>query len=130
MADKRQCRETAKTTGEPCRMPPLEGSDYCWIHDPEKTKERTAARKLGGHHRKRSKVAEVPEGLDLSTVEGVQQLLEVAATDLLACDNGVSRSRALSYIASVALKARETAALEDEIAEIKALLSGRGVPNA
>lgn len=123
MTEKRQCAETNKQ-GKPCGMSPLEDSDFCWAHDPKMKKERAAARKLGGRHRKRPKAAKPPKDLDLSTIDGVFKLLKVAAEDLLACDNGVSRSRALSYIGSVALKARETAALEEEIEEIRAMLSG------
>jgi hypothetical protein len=96
-------------------MPPLADSEYCWVHDPRKAKARATARRLGGVRRRREKAAGHPIEVDLTSVGGVTQLLEVAARDLLACDNGVKRSRALAYIAVVALRTIEIAELEDRL---------------
>jgi len=39
--------------GEPCQAPAMANSDFCFAHDPSKTKEADAARRAGGLQRAR-----------------------------------------------------------------------------
>ena len=113
----------AKTKrGEPCGMAPLQGSKWCWNHDPDKARERSKARKLGGYNRRPTK-AEAPQQVALRDVAAVQFILELAMQDTLALENSVARSRTLGYLAGQALKVLEVGELEERLEVLESLLS-------
>jgi hypothetical protein len=131
MVMKRTCRQI-KANGERCRAAPLRDSEYCFMHDPSREQERDEARRLGGLRRRREKsVALVYQWLGLRSVQQIRRVLEVAVVDTLAQDNSPARSRALAYLASLALKALEVGELEERVAALEDALqdqrSGRGV---
>jgi len=123
VSKQRTC-EARRHNGEPCRMPPLQGSRFCWAHDPSKAKERAEARKRGGFmaHRPAGDVGEV----DLRDVRSVLALIERAIRDTLALKNSVPRNRAIGSLAATALKALEIGELERRIEALeRALEEGR-----
>jgi len=119
----RQCRATNKR-GEPCAAPALPGSSYCFHHDPTRAAERAAARRKGGKARHGRKIAQSDVAVDLSLVDvsDVMALLERGVRDLMGLENSIGRARALSSLASVALKALETGAIEERLAALEAEL--------
>lgn len=122
MTTQRTCEATRKN-GEKCRMPPLQGSAYCWAHDPAKTRERAEARKRGGRmaHRPAGEVGDV----DLRDVAAVLALIERAVRDTLALKNSVPRNRAIGALAGAALKALEVGEMEARIEALERAMKGR-----
>lgn len=112
------CQATTRA-GEPCRSPPVRGRPYCFHHDPERARERTAARRRGGlaAHGLDGRVV---EGVEVRSTDDVLRLLENAAGDLLAGKPSLGRARALAYLAGVCLKALEVGALEERVAALEA----------
>lgn len=107
-------------SGKECRVPVLQGGEYCFTHDPAMARERAEARRLGGLRRRREKtVSTVYDWEGLTTVEGLQRLLHIAVNDTLGLDNGVSRTRALGYLVQVALRAIEVGALEERVGALE-----------
>ena len=99
-------------------MPPLRKSKWCYAHHPKKARERAAARRLGGAHRKRTG-ADAPDKITLASTHDIRTLLERVALDALALDNSARRARALIALAQVALKGLEVGELEQRIAALE-----------
>ncbi len=103
----------------PCRAPPLQGSDFCFWHDPNRASERTAARKRGGYRaRGLDPEAPVPE-VHLSNVIDVLDLLKTAAQDCLRHRPSLARARALAHIANTAAKVLESQELRDRVEDLE-----------
>ncbi len=54
---KRQCAAT-RSDGQPCGLPPMADSEFCWAHEPANAEAAAEARRLGGmRHKRESTVA-------------------------------------------------------------------------
>src|SRR5437870_9571127 len=94
--------------GEACRAAPMRESTFCLFHDPAHAAEAQEARRLGGLRRKREVAVAAAYGFDgLESVPQIRRLLEVAALDTLALDNGIPRARTLVAVAQAASKLLE-----------------------
>ena len=119
------CRGTNKD-GAPCRAPRLRDGDFCFWHSPEHAAEAAEARRLGGLRRR--KEATVQGAYDLDGLDAVQQarrLIEIAATDTLALENSIARSRTLAYLAQVALRAYQQTELSDRLRALEEATKSR-----
>ena len=97
-------------------MAPLEGSTFCFAHDPRRGKERAQARKRGGHNRQTPRASDAArEEISLGDVAGIRAILEDVVADTLAQENSAQRSRAVGTLLGVALKALEVGELEQRI---------------
>lgn len=110
----RLCKDTNER-GEPCSAPVVEGSEYCFWHDPALAKERAEARKRGGYGRRQVKAGEPGEPVQARSPQDVVALVERAINDALALENSIARARAIGYLAGVALKAQEVGELEERL---------------
>jgi len=100
----------------------------CFWHAPEHADEAAEARRLGGLRRRRERaVAGAYEFDGLGTVEQIARLVEVAVLDTLALENGVARNRTLAYLAQTATRLLEAGELQQRVAGLEAILSGRVV---
>ncbi len=99
-------------------MHPIRGEQYCYTHHPSKAAARAESRKRGGVRRRRPKTP-VPEAWELRSVADVRGLLEHTISDTLALENGVSRARALGYLANTALECIKVGELEDRVAAME-----------
>ena len=125
MVMKRTCK-AVKASGQPCRAAPLRGSEYCFFHHPDLTREREEARRLGGLRRRREKsVAAVYDWTGLGSVREIRRLLEVAIVDTLGLDNSPARSRTLASLANLSLKALQVGELEERVTELERILEVR-----
>jgi len=105
-----------KSNGEPCRATPVRGEEYCFWHHPEHTEEAAEARRLGGLRRRKEKITEGAYDFEgLESVTQIRRLLEVAVVDTLSLESSITRSRALAYLAQMALKALEVGELEERV---------------
>jgi len=115
-----------KEDGGRCQAAPLLDGDFCLMHSPEHAEEMAEARRLGGLRRRREKAVSGAYAFDGPTDVGqVRRLLEIAALDTLSLENSVARSRTLTYLAQVALKALEVGELAERIEALERLVAPR-----
>ena len=107
----RPCKGTNER-GEPCSSPRMEGSEFCFFHNPAAAEKRDAAAKQVGPVQ-----AQTPEDLLI--------LLEQALTDCLALENSISRAKAVGYLAGVILKVQEVGEVRGRLAALEAQVSSR-----
>lgn len=69
-----------KDDGEPCQTPVMEGSEYCFFHDPSKVVERLEAASRGG--KSRVKVLDQSD-IKIKSLTGVVRLLEQTVNQVL-----------------------------------------------
>jgi len=119
------CKATTKT-GAPCRMKPT-ASGFCFAHDPDREADRIAARRLGGQHRRRVDVTDLPESVQLRSLDDLLGVLEATVADTRALEGGVQRSKALGYLVAQALRVIETSHLDEIEARLSALERGAGI---
>ncbi len=115
-----------KDNGEPCRATPMRGEEYCFWHHPEHTEEAAEARRLGGLRRRKEKITEGAYDFEgLESVTQIRRLLEVAVVDTLSLESSIARSRALAYLAQMALRALEVGELEERVRALENLTRPR-----
>ncbi len=115
MVASRTCKAETQAGGR-CGANPQRDSDLCYWHDPENAKEMAEARRLGGLRRRREKTVSGAYDIEgLENVGQVRRLVEVAVMDTLQLENSIARSRALAYLAQVALKMLEVGEFEERL---------------
>src|SRR5438445_623038 len=93
---RRQCQAT-KADGQPCGMPPMGDSAFCWAHDPANAEAAADARRLGGmRHKWEGTVAGAYQFEGLGHVQDIRRLIEIAVLDTLGMENSIQRSRTLA----------------------------------
>ena len=71
---RRLCKAT-RIDGQPCGMPPMADSDFCWAHDPANAEAAAEARRVGGlRRRKEGTVAGAYSFGGLSNVHDIRRL--------------------------------------------------------
>ena len=116
--------------GTPCQAYALEGSDYCFHHDPDRAAERRQARSKGGHARHGRHVGPVgqAEPADLGSMADVAALLRRTINQTLQLENSLQRARTLGYLSNLFIKALEMSNLEARIAVLEHTLASREDP--
>ena len=115
----RQCAFILRS-GETCRMHPLQNSEFCWAHSPERKKDVQEARRLGGLRRKReSTISGAYQFESLNSVEGIRRIVLIAVLDALSMENSMSRARTLAYLAQVALHMLEVGDIEQRVSALE-----------
>lgn len=109
------CRSKTKAGGH-CQTPAGK-SGYCFIHDPERSVARAAARKLGGYHRARGAVS--GDAVTIVTVADVLTLINAVIRDAWKLDNSPARARVLLQAADSARGVLEVADLEARIMRLE-----------
>jgi hypothetical protein len=121
----KQCKGTTRK-GTQC--PNHSGADgFCFVHSPNRAKERAEARKRGGQNRATPHVADagtIPA--EIKTVADVLKVLQYTLIELIAQPNGVIRARALIACALGFLKALEVGELEKRLEAVEAILKSNG----
>ncbi len=104
----------------------MHDGEFCFWHSPEHADDAAEARRLGGIRRRREKtVGGTYDFEGLETVRDVRRLLEIAVLDTLELENSVARSRALAYLAQMALKTLEVGELEDRLQALEQVMDSR-----
>lgn len=119
-----ECQVMTKR-GKVCRAAALKGSDYCYMHSPERAGERAAARRLGGQHRGSHALEASSLPAKVRTVEDVLAVLDYTREELAALDNGIPRARALIALAGSYLQALEVGELEARLEALEAALPAK-----
>ncbi len=115
-----------KDGGEPCRAAPLQDGEFCLWHSPEHAEEVAEARRLGGLRRRKEKAVSGAYDVDgLESVGQIRRLLEIAVLDTLGLENSIARSRAIAYLAQVALKVLEVGEFQERLQALEAAIGPR-----
>jgi hypothetical protein len=118
----RQCAHVAKS-GKRCNAFAIDGSAYCFAHDPASTAKRNAARLKGGFNRRTAARVSGDEAIKIATMADVLALVNAVLADTWQQDNCAARSRVLLACASVAIEALQVGEFE---ARLAALERGQG----
>ena len=110
------------SSGRQCKAAALKDSDLCWVHSPERSKERQEARRLGGLRRKReSTISSAYQFESLDSVDEIRRIVLIAVLDALSMENSMSRVRTLAYLAQVALRMLEVGEIEERVSALEEL---------
>lgn len=117
----RQCEGTTKS-GQPCRGYAIEGSRYCFAHDPARAADRARAHAAGGKARHGRKLATVADlgNVDLGTTEAALEAIGAALRATLELENTVARNRCIGFLATAILDALRITDLDSRITAIEA----------
>jgi len=104
----------------------MQDDDLCFWHSPKYKEDADKARSLGGQRRRREHTVQATYDLEgLETIPQIRRLLEVAVADTLSLENSIARSRALAYLAQVAVMLLEKGEHEERLEAIEAVLGPR-----
>jgi len=124
---KKQSKRTTKSgnTGG-CKKPgckawPIDGSDYCFAHDPTRQQERIEARRRGGKTSTSPKVLD--ENFSLQTIPEVKNMLQRVTNASLQGEIDLSRARTAGYLASLIIVCLKDYDLEKRMEELEKRLT-------
>jgi hypothetical protein len=123
----RPCRQT-RADGEPCGANTLNGSDYCFFHDPSKAAEREAAQRAGGSVGKTAVLPPETPDVRLASVTDVVVLLGHAINQVRRGEIDPKVANAVGYLTATLLRALEQGDIEKRLAELEAIVKGQHVP--
>lgn len=125
MPSDRQCEATTRE-GRDCRMAPLRGGRFCFVHSPGTREEAAAARRNAGRSSARDRAAggdvAWPESLQLDSPAAVLTVVELAVRAEVKLPNSSRRNRSVGYLLRVALTALEAGELEERMERVERLL--------
>ncbi len=101
MFDEPSC-EALNGAGFPCGMRPLTGEQWCWSHSPDRRAEANDARKRGGERSRGSGTTPAPDDVDVASLPGRMQLVELVLRQTFEQANTPARSRALAALVRLA----------------------------
>jgi hypothetical protein len=106
--------------GRSCSAPPLRDEPYCLFHSPGHTAEVAEGRRLGGLHRRREVVVQTAYDIDrLTTLAGIERLVEIAIHDALNLQPSPIRCRILLQAAHQITQLIEVSDQENRIAALE-----------
>jgi hypothetical protein len=114
--------------GKACEAPLMEGSDFCFFHNPDKevTEKRNNAVTTGGLNGKRKQPL---EPVRVKSLEDLAVLLETTINDVRADRIGTNQANAVGYLASTLAKVFETRDLAVKVQAIEVVLKRRSDHN-
>ena len=107
----------AKTaSGSRCRAAALDGSRYCFFHDPDRATERRAAQVAGGRQGTVKTLASDVPDVDIASGQDVVRLLSGTINDVRKGRMDPRIANAVGYLANVLLKAVDQGDVEARLA--------------
>jgi hypothetical protein len=103
-----------------CRAWAMKGSEYCFAHDPVRSRDRESARRQGGKTSTAPKV--LHENFPLQTIPEVKDMLERVTNATLNGEIDLGRARTAGYLASLILSCLKDYDLEKRMEAIEAKL--------
>ncbi len=94
--------EALNGAGFPCMMRPLTGERWCWSHSPDKRAAANDARRKGGSHSRGADTSPVPDDVDVASLPGRFELVELVLRQTFEQANCPARSRALAALLRLA----------------------------
>jgi hypothetical protein len=113
----------AKTQkGQPCQAQTINGSKFCFIHDPAQGAARAKARKKGGERRRVPHYGNesiIPR--EVKTLDDANKILTYTLAEIIPMENSIARARVLLALYDSFLKSFEIGELEKRIQVLEAL---------
>jgi hypothetical protein len=104
-------------------MAVVKGSEYCFNHDPKKSRQRAQARKAGGQARHTPHFADLSRlPADVKTIDDANQILAYTLSEVAGMENSIARARVLLALHESFLRAIEIGQHEERIAALEARL--------
>ncbi len=120
MFDEPTC-ESLNGAGFPCGMRPLTGEQWCWSHSPDRRAEAHDARRRGGQRSRGADTTPAPIDVDLTSLPGRFELVELVLRDTMLQANTPARSRAVAALVRLAHTMdteAEAAEMQEQLAEL------------
>jgi hypothetical protein len=120
MFDEQSC-ESLTSAGFPCMMRPLTGERWCWSHSPDRRAEANDARRRGGENTRAQPASPAPIDLDVTSLPGRFELVELVLRDTMLQANTPARSRAVAALVRLAHTMdteAEAAEMQEQLAEL------------
>jgi hypothetical protein len=112
-----------KQDGEQCQAKAMRESDYCFNHNPDTQIEKHLAVVKGGLASKRVKLGLEP--LSIKTPKDIGILLEDTINGVRSGEIPPNIANTIGYLAGHILKALETSDIDEKVAELEAVITGR-----
>ena len=117
--------EKIKRDGQRCRGTAMEGSGYCYFHNPAMEKQRKAAQQRGGRANRAPVLpADVPD-VQLESSKDIAVLLAQTINQARKGQIGPKVAGTIGYLASSLGRVLETSNLEERLARVEAALKAR-----
>lgn len=113
----KQCCAATRRDGRPCTAPAMGTSRFCFAHDPERTREREAARSKGG--RNKAHTARM-DRLVPASLRPVLATLLTALDEVHAGTLTPPQAAAMASLAGAVVKVYTTGVMEERIAALEA----------
>jgi len=125
----RQCKQI-KADGTRCQANAVNGSDYCFAHDPEREAERRAARQAGGRVGKTKVLPSDTPDVPLSSSMEVAALLGQTINQVRRGDVDPKVANTVGYLSGVLIRALEVGDIEQRLATLEAIVNHQEVPES
>jgi len=115
-----RCQATNKR-GTPCQNPPRPGRPFCWWHDPQTQRERSAARVKGGLARHGREIGTTGDR-DPVTIDSLGDVVALLTDEINAVrrlERSISRSRAIGYLAGILVTVYAQSELEARVTALE-----------
>lgn len=122
----RQC-EGQTQGGRPCQAPAIDGSRYCYFHDPEREADRQSSRRRGGRVRSRRAAVLPAETADLP-LKSLGEVAVLLAETINQTRKGTLDCRvanSVAYLAATLARVLEQSDLEKRVESLERAGAGR-----
>jgi len=116
----RQTCTQIKSNGDLCGGYAIEGSPYCFFHDPASAERRAEARSKGGKSGTGATLDEA--NTPVRSVADIVDLIEMTINDVRAGRIDVKIANAVGYLANISMKAFEQRDVEKRLEAIESVL--------
>lgn len=117
--------QAVKLDGSRCQAAALQGSGFCFFHDPAKAAERQAAQSHGGsQNRMKTLDADAPD-VKVETCQDVVALVSETINQVRKGQLDPRVANAVGYLANVLIKAVEQGELEDRLTDLERLTKAK-----
>lgn len=106
----------------------MQGTDYCYFHDPATVAQRRASRAKGGRARHGRHLGPVDTGPEPVTIERAGDVLPILAdeiNELRALERSVQRARAIGYLCGIVVKCFDVTENAERFAALESALRAR-----
>jgi hypothetical protein len=124
MASNPKICQGRRANGDPCKAHAINGSPFCFFHDPAAAAKRTAARKAGGQKHRAATLAPTSADFPLEAVQDVAKLLADTINHVRRGELDPRVANSVGYLAGILLRAIEQGATEERLAALEAVVSG------
>lgn len=114
--------------GDRCAAPAIDGSVFCFFHDPEKADDRQRAQSAGGRNGAMKTLPAATPDASIDSADSIVSLLSDTINQVRRGDIDPRVANAVGYLANILMKAREQGELEDRIKALEAATNRRTSP--